>query len=186
MIGREESARPGAANRGRSDREEATRLVEGLWISETANGFLLEAEQVVPRIRDEVFPFFADASNLETLTPPWLGFRILTPRPILMRPGTIIDYRISLRGIPMRWRTLISTWEPPYRFVDEQLRGPYARWVHEHTFDEVPGGTLCRDRVSYALPVGGQLGRWAHTLFVRRDLERIFAYRRAKMRLQWN
>lgn len=122
-----------------------------------------------------MFPFFADARNLERITPPWLRFRILTPGPIEMRVGALIDYRLRIRGVPVRWRTRIAAWEPPHRFVDEQVRGPYRRWVHEHTFEPTDGGTLCRDRVEYAVPGGALIAR----LLVRPDVERIFAYRRA-------
>jgi hypothetical protein len=139
--------------------------------------FVFEDSLWLPRSRDEVFPFFADAGNLETITPPWLNFQIITPRPIAMRPGTLIDYRLKIRGFPAKWRTLISAWEPPFRFVDEQVRGPYRRWHHEHTFEEKDGGTLCRDRVEYDM-VGGALINW---LLVRRDVESIFAYRRKKL-----
>jgi ligand-binding SRPBCC domain-containing protein len=132
----------------------------------------------VPRPIEDVFAFFGDASNLERLTPPFLRFKILTPTPIAMRPGALIDYRISLRGLPMRWRSEITVWRPPFEFVDEQRRGPYRTWIHRHTFTEIPGGTRVVDDVEYAVP-GGAL---AHTLFVKRDLARIFDYRTAVMR----
>lgn len=141
---------------------------------------LLEAEQVVPAPLDRVFTFFADAGNLEAITPPHLRFHILTPRPIQMRVGAVIDYSIRLHGVPIRWRTLIRVWEPGRRFVDEQIRGPYRLWIHEHTFEAVRGtdgleATRMRDRVRYAAPMD-----WlCHAMFVRPNLERIFAYRRA-------
>jgi ligand-binding SRPBCC domain-containing protein len=134
---------------------------------------LFTTEQWLPRPRAEVFPFFADARNLEAITPPWLNFVILTPGEIPMRPGALIDYRLRIRGIPVRWRTEITAWEPPFRFVDEQRRGPYRLWRHTHEFEERDGGTLCRDRVEYAVP-GGALVDW---LFVQRDVRRIFNYR---------
>jgi ligand-binding SRPBCC domain-containing protein len=141
----------------------------------------LETDLWLPRGIDDVFAFFGDAMNLERITPKFLNFRVLTPSPIAMGAGTLIDYRISLRGVPMRWRTLISAWEPPVRFVDEQLKGPYWTWIHEHTFEaEARGGvmgTRCRDVVRYDAP-GGSL---VHRLLVRPDLERIFRYRQAAM-----
>ncbi|QOI99417.1 MAG: SRPBCC family protein [Phycisphaeraceae bacterium] len=138
--------------------------------------YTLHREQFIPLPREFVFPFFADAGNLERITPPFLQFSILTPRPIDMRAGALIDYRIRLRGLPIRWRTLISTWQPPFRFVDEQVKGPYLLWRHEHTFEPAPGGTRCTDRVDYRIP-GGPLAPILHRLIVRRDLERIFDYR---------
>lgn len=138
---------------------------------------VLERTQLVPLPRDEVFAFFADAHNLEVITPGFLRFRILTPAPIAMRPGTIIDYRLALFGIPFSWRTRIEELEPQVRFVDLQLRGPYRLWRHEHAFEDVPGGTLVRDRVEYALPFG-PLGDLAHALFVAGALRRIFDHRR--------
>jgi len=131
----------------------------------------------VPRPVVEVFPIFADAGNLDLLTPPWLRFEILTPRPIEMKVGALIDYRLRLRGLPIRWRTRINEWEPLVRFVDEQVRGPYRLWHHTHTFVERAGGTLVGDRVRYAVP-GGAL---VNTLFVQRDVARIFAYRQQKL-----
>jgi ligand-binding SRPBCC domain-containing protein len=131
--------------------------------------------------RPEVFAFFADAANLEAITPPWLRFRILTPQPIAMRPGAPIEYRLRLHGLPIRWKTEITAWEPPFRFVDRQLSGPYRQWVHEHTFEARDGGTLMRDRVDYAVP-GWLLEPLIDAWVVGPDVRRIFAYRRERMR----
>ena len=136
----------------------------------------LERTQVIPRRRSEVFAFFADAHNLERITPDSLGFRILTPDPIEMRAGTLIDYSLRLHGVPLRWRTRIDEFEPEERFVDTQLRGPYRLWHHRHEFEETADGTRMRDLVNYELPFG-PLGTIARALFVRRSLERIFDYR---------
>ncbi len=131
------------------------------------------AEQWLPLPPEEIFPFFADAGNLNLLTPPWVQFKILTPLPITMRPGTLIDYRLRIHGLPVRWRTRINVWEPSRRFVDEQLRGPYRLWEHEHTFEPRNGGTLARDHVRYAAPLDWLSHRW----FVRPDIEKIFRFR---------
>jgi ligand-binding SRPBCC domain-containing protein len=139
--------------------------------------FEFRARTRVPRPRPEVFAFFADAGNLQELTPPWLRFEILTPRPIEMQPGALIDYRIHLRFIPLKWRTRITVWEPPHRFEDEQLKGPYRLWLHEHTFEEDGEETVVGDFVRYAVPFGA-LANW---LVVRRDVERIFAYREKRL-----
>ncbi len=140
--------------------------------------YVLEREQHIQRPLTEVFDFFADAENLGRLTPPSLTFTIETPRPIVMKPGTLIDYRIGLFGIPMRWKTRIEEWVPNERFVDVQLRGPYAYWHHLHTFETAPdGGTLIRDRVTYRPPLG-PLGVLAKHLFVARQLDTIFDFRR--------
>jgi len=136
--------------------------------------YVYESSIWLPRRLDEVFAFFSDASNLEVITPPWLKFSVVTPRPIEMRPGTLIDYRLRFRGLPLRWRSEITVWDPPYRFADAQVKGPYRQWIHEHTFVEKDGGTLAGDRVEYAV-WGGAL---ANALVVRRDVERIFDYRR--------
>jgi ligand-binding SRPBCC domain-containing protein len=140
--------------------------------------FELSTTAWLPQPVDEVFAFFGDAHNLDQLTPPWLHFKVLTPRPIAMRAGTLIDYRITLRGVPMKWRTRISVWEPGCRFVDEQIRGPYLEWVHTHTFDPVDGGTLMKDTVRYRVPGGALVNR----LFVERDVSRIFRYRLEALR----
>lgn len=137
---------------------------------------VLYREQRVAVGVDQAFAFFADAQNLEAITPPWLSFRIITPGPIEMRPGAEISYRLRLHGVPVRWLTEITAWEPGRRFVDEQRRGPYRLWHHTHTFEAVPGGTLIGDRVRYRLPLG-VLGGVAHLLVVRRDLLRIFDFR---------
>lgn len=132
----------------------------------------------IPRPRSEVFPFFADAANLEAITPPWLNFHILTPQPIEMRAGAIIDYALRLRGVPVRWRTEITAWEPPYRFVDQQIRGPYRLWRHEHLFEPIGvDSTRMTDVVTYELPRAPIVGAMLHRLMVRPDLDRIFAYR---------
>jgi hypothetical protein len=141
----------------------------------------LQTELWMPRPLEEVFAFFSDAANLEELTPPWLNFRILTPLPIEMRPGVLIDYQISYRIFPIRWRTEITVWEPPYRFVDRQIKGPYRQWHHEHTFESKDGGTLMRDRVDYAVP-GWILEPLVHAWVVGPDVKTIFDYREKKMR----
>ena len=139
--------------------------------------FELRRQTWLPRPLGEVFPFFADATNLETLTPPWLRFRILSPHPIGMGRGTLIHYRLRARGIPFRWRSEITAWEPPRRFVDEQRRGPYRLWVHEHRFTPWGQGTLVTDHVRYAV-WGGALVR---RLFVARELDRIFDFRQQRL-----
>ena len=142
---------------------------------------LLHTSMHLPLPRPEVFAFFADAANLEAITPPELHFHIITPLPITMQKGAIIDYRLRLRGIPFAWRTRIAEWESPLRFVDEQIRGPYALWEHTHTFTTAPdGGTMVQDTVRYQLPLGS-LGAMALPL-VQRDLTRIFGYREVRVR----
>ena len=141
---------------------------------------MLTREQILPGAPDEVFGFFADAANLEAITPPWLRFRIVTPKPIHMAAGTLIEYRLALHRIPIRWLTRIEVWEPGERFVDVQLRGPYRLWHHTHSFEAREGGTLVGDRVRYALPLG-PLGELAHRALVRRDLERIFDFRHERV-----
>ena len=131
------------------------------------------SEQWLPSPLETVFPFFSEARNLEQLTPAWLRFNVLTPDPIPMAVGTTIDYRISWRGLPLRWRSEITAWDPPHRFIDRQLRGPYRLWHHEHRFESRDGGTLVIDEVDYAV-WGGSL---VVALGVRRDIDRIFAYR---------
>lgn len=144
-----------------------------LWFGGERGRFTLDAEVWLPRPLAVVFPFFADPGNLNELTPPWLRFEIRTRLPVDMRRGTRIDYQLRVRGVRIRWQSEITAWEPPHRFVDEQRRGPYRAWTHEHTFASRGGGTLVRDHVEYAVP-----GGWvADRVFVRRDLGRIFAYR---------
>ncbi|HTG72338.1 MAG TPA: SRPBCC family protein [Terriglobia bacterium] len=138
--------------------------------------FTLKAEQWIPRTPEELFPFFGDAQNLETLTPPWLHFRIDTS-PNEMQAGARIDYHLRVHGIPIQWQSEISVWEPPFRFVDIQTHGPYRAWIHEHTFEPRNGGTLMRDHVQYAV-LGGTLVR---KLLVAPDLDEIFKYRRARL-----
>jgi ligand-binding SRPBCC domain-containing protein len=138
----------------------------------------LHREQRLPGTPEEVFGFFADARNLEAITPPLLRFEVATPGDIEMRVGTLIQYRLRLHGIPVNWLTSIQAWDPPHRFVDQQIRGPYALWHHTHTFAPVgDGATLMTDTVHYALGFGA-LGEMAHRLLVRRDLEAIFDFRR--------
>ena len=147
---------------------------------------VLERSQRLAAPPAAVFPFFADARNLEAITPPLLRFRVVTPEPIAMRPGTLIQYRLRLHGVPVNWLTAIREWDPPHRFVDVQLRGPYALWHHTHELaDDDDGGAVMRDTVRYAIGFG-PLGELAHRLLVRRDLEAIFAFRReAVARLVW-
>ncbi|QDT95800.1 SRPBCC family protein [Gimesia aquarii] len=140
--------------------------------------YRLQSEILIPFPLSVVFDFFAKAENLEVITPPFLNFQILTPKPIEMHQGTLIDYEISLHRIPLSWKTEITDWEPPHRFVDNQIKGPYRLWRHEHTFQEQEKGTLVIDKVDYSV-YGGPLINW---LFVRRDLERIFRYRHERLK----
>jgi ligand-binding SRPBCC domain-containing protein len=138
----------------------------------------LEREQRVKPSPCEVFELYADAFRLEDITPAWLRFRVVTPGTIRMAPGALIDYRLRLHGVPIRWRSRIERWEPGRRFVDTQVSGPFRHWHHTHEFrPDGRGGTVMRDVVRYALPLG-PVGELAHALVVRRDLERIFDFRR--------
>ena len=158
-----------------ADRARPPRDIEFARLSGTT--WLLRAHQTLDVPPGVVFPFFAAAENLARITPPELGFEILTPTPIAMRVGTVIDYRIRLWALPLRWRTLISAWRPPIEFIDEQVKGPYAQWIHRHRFTATPnGGTLVEDEVQFRLPFG-RLGSVAAPL-VRRQLRRIFEHRR--------
>ena len=136
----------------------------------------LKKEQFVPAPLETVFDFFSRPENLSKLTPPGLGFVILTPSPIEMKPGALIDYTIRLLGIRVRWTTLITAYEPGRSFVDEQLKGPDSFWHHTHVFESAPGGTLVRDEIRYALPFG-PVGRFVHSLTVRDQLEEVFDFR---------
>lgn len=133
----------------------------------------LRTEVWLPSPREKVFGFFADPKNLERITPPWLHFEILS-RDAVIGDGTLLDYRLRLRGIPLRWQSVISLWEPPHRFVDRQTRGPYSLWVHEHTFREENHGTRVVDHVEYAAPGGALVQKF----LIGPDLERIFQHRR--------
>jgi ligand-binding SRPBCC domain-containing protein len=139
--------------------------------------FRLETRLWLPAPVDRVFAFFADASNLESISPPFLHFRLLTPR-VEMRRGATLDYRLRLRGVPFRWRTEITVWEPESRFRDEQRRGPYRYWRHSHLFRAERGGTIVEDGVDYDVPGGDAV----HQLLVGPDLIRIFTYRQERLR----
>ena len=145
-------------------------------------GHEFHCETWLPLPPEELFPFFADAANINAITPPWLHFQVVTPGPIEMRAGTLIDYKLQVRGLPMRWRTRINVWQPPHRFVDEQIRGPYQKWIHAHTFEPHDGGTLARDVVWYAVPLDFPTHAW----FVRPDVERIFAYRERALKKRFS
>ncbi len=132
----------------------------------------------LPSPREDVFSFFAEGHNLELLTPAWLHFEVLTPSPIVMGEGTLIDYRLRIRGIPVRWQSQITVWEPPYRFVDVQRRGPYRTWVHEHRFVVRGEFTCALDQVDYDHAGGAMVNR----LLVAPDLRRIFDFRHRKLK----
>lgn len=144
-----------------------------------ARTYRLIREQWLPTPIDEAFAFFSRPENLEEITPPWLGFRIVKTDQQL-HTGSLIEYKLRVRGFPMRWSSEIAVWEPPYRFVDNQLRGPYRVWYHEHTFASENGGTRIGDHVDYALPFG-IIGEVAHTVMVRRDVENIFKFRKQRL-----
>jgi ligand-binding SRPBCC domain-containing protein len=143
------------------------------------HAFTLEREQLLPGTPEDVFPFFADARNLEAITPPLLRFEVVTPGEIPMRVGTLIQYRLTLRGIGVNWLTSIQEWDPPHRFVDQQVRGPYALWHHTHEFAATPDGkaTIMRDTVRYAIGFG-PFGALAARAFVHKDVASIFDFRR--------
>ncbi len=138
--------------------------------------YFLQRKQLVQKPLDEVFAFFSQPENLGRLTPKNLAFQILTPSPIYMKEGALIDYRIKIAGLPVRWTTLITAYEPPHRFVDVQLKGPYRYWHHTHTFVTTEDGTLITDEVHYALPFG-PLGNVVHKLAVKGQLDHIFSRR---------
>jgi ligand-binding SRPBCC domain-containing protein len=144
-----------------------------LTITKAPRGYRLHAACTVPRDLDEVFTFFSNAANLERITPPWIRFQVLTTPPLTMRKGLLIDYKLRIRGLPLRWQSEITAWEPQSYFVDEQRRGPYSFWRHEHRFEPCDEGTRVIDDVNYGVP-GGPL---VHALLVRRDVAAIFHYR---------
>jgi ligand-binding SRPBCC domain-containing protein len=146
-----------------------------------ANPYKIIHEQVVPRPLEEVFSFFSRAENLEAITPEWLSFRVLSVAPKPIRKGTVIEYRLSLRGLPLRWTSEIREWEPPHRFVDVQLSGPYKLWHHTHLFIAAGQSTRLRDEVLYDLPLGA-IGRLIHRLVVGRDVQQVFDFREARIR----
>jgi len=141
-----------------------------------ASCFLLSRQQWLPQPIEKLFAFFANAANLERITPPWLRFHIASPQPIHMEVGTELEYRVRWRGVPIAWHSKIIEWQPPVRFVDLQLRGPYAYWHHTHVFEPAENGTRIRDLVRYQLPFGF-LGAAVHSLTVRRDLQSVFDFR---------
>jgi ligand-binding SRPBCC domain-containing protein len=143
--------------------------------------YTLSFEQQVSLQLPEVFDFFSRAENLEVLTPPWLNFKILEVKPLPVRQGTLINYSLRVHGIPLRWTSEITEWEPPHHFVDLQLRGPYKLWRHEHRFEARDGGTLIADTINLALPLG-VLGQLAYKIKVKSDVEKIFAFRKEKIR----
>lgn len=139
--------------------------------------FRLNSEQWIRRPLGEVFAFFSNPVNLETITPTWLQFEIKTKSPFTMQEGALINYSLRLHGLPLSWTSRITVWEPPRRFVDDQVKGPYRLWHHEHTFEEKDGGTLVVDHVDYAV-LGGS---FINKLLVARDVARIFEFRRNKL-----
>jgi len=146
-------------------------------VSVSADVYNLKTWLWLPEARERVFAFFADAHNLERITPPFLQFRVLNTSPIVMGSGALIDYKLRLHGVPMKWRTEITTWQPPERFCDVQLRGPYSEWSHTHTFDEHEGGTMVRDDVRYRLPGPSFATRIVNALMVAPDTTKIFEFR---------
>jgi uncharacterized protein len=141
--------------------------------------YILESRVWLARTRVEVFAFFAESSNLLLITPPSFRLRLVGGPPTLST-GAVLDLRLAWLGVPIRWRAFIREWDPPYRFVDVQVWGPYARWEHRHRFLEERGGTWVEDRVTYRLPLG-PLGRAAHALFVRRQIAALWRYRTRRL-----
>lgn len=145
------------------------------------------AEQWVSSNRENIFPFFSESKNLEKITPPWLNFKIISQSTEHISKGTLIDYQISLKGLPMKWRTRITKWDPPRQFVDDQLKGPYKKWHHTHSFESFPNGTLMTDSVVYELPFGF-IGKILASAYIKKDITKIFSYRRKiinQLKDQW-
>jgi ligand-binding SRPBCC domain-containing protein len=154
------------------------KMSETAWEGRACHEF--KAEQWIPLPPDKLFLFFSDEKNLERLTPPWLHFHVIGKSTPAMQTGTLIDYRLRIRSIPVRWQSRIDEWTPPARFVDEQTRGPYSLWHHTHSFEPKDGGTLATDHVRYRVP-GWLLGRLLILPMVKRDIQTIFNYRRTKI-----
>lgn len=161
-------------------------LLPGLWrVLTRVRVHVLERSQRLPSPPEEVFGFFSEAYNLEEITPPFLRFEVVTPKPIEMEVGTLIEYRLKLHGLRLNWLTRIDVWEPGVSFVDRQLKGPYRLWHHTHLFEPDGEDTIMRDVVRYALPLG-PLGEAARLVLVRRDLDRIFDFRQAEIGRRFN
>lgn len=141
---------------------------------------ILQKETIIARPVKEIFEFFTNAENLNIITPSFIGFKILTNLPIKMMKGTLIEYRIKLNGIPVKWKTEITKWDPPYLFEDTQIKGPYKIWIHEHKFEELGQKTLMTDTVKY-LSYGGLLEFIPNILFVKNNVKKIFDYREMKI-----
>lgn len=150
-------------------------------IKRNGNGYKLSMVTTISAPIDKVFDFFSRAENLQQITPPWLDFRFVTPPPSEITRGTKIKYALKLRRIPINWVTEISVWEPPFRFIDTQLSGPYRKWIHEHRFEMIEDSTRMTDTVEYELPFG-PLGHLAHKIFVKSDLIKIFTYRHSQIK----
>lgn len=143
--------------------------------------YIFESRVWLPASREEVFEFFSKAENLQRLTPSWLNFEILTPLPMKISHGSMIDYKLKLFGIPIRWKTEIPVWEPPHRFIDSQLKGPYKTWIHTHRFESIDGGgTMMIDHIEY-MPRGWLLAPLINRLFVKRNVRRIFDFRKQEI-----
>jgi ligand-binding SRPBCC domain-containing protein len=142
--------------------------------------YRLRCELLAPLTISKVFAAFENPYNLSLITPPWLKFQVVSDEPVVMRQGAEIRYRFHWLGLPLAWKTIITEYNPPFSFVDQQAQGPYPLWRHRHSFEATPNGTIVRDQVDYALPLG-IFGRALHALVVGEQLRRIFAYRQAKM-----
>ncbi|MBL1214612.1 MAG: SRPBCC family protein [Ignavibacteriae bacterium] len=143
---------------------------------ENGKMFNIKSEQIIKLPIEKVFSFFERPENLSLITPKWLKFNILTPEPLVMKSGAIFDYQIKIFGIPNRWKTLITDYDPPYKFVDEQAKGPYKKWIHTHTFEKIEGGTLVTDNVDYDL-YGGAAAKIINEIYIKHSVKSIFTYR---------
>lgn len=140
----------------------------------------IHREQIVSKNIKEVFEFFEKPENLSVITPNWIKFRIMTKSPLEMKTGAEFDYRIYLMGVPLKWKTVIAKYEPPYKFVDIQKKGPYKLWVHTHTFEAIENGTKITDNIDYEL-YGGPVGNLINSLYVKHNLKAIFNFRKNKI-----